>query len=113
MLDRIPFRYGEFNDMPRMIDFEFRGEWFYLSSDFDSGRDDYSEFYNVYLLPYTSHEEFDANPHYWMDLSKASYLGQISIADVGLDETLRKSIDAHNFEEWLLTHRKPPAADIG
>jgi hypothetical protein len=106
MADRIPISYGEFYDYPRMVRFEFSGEWYFLSSSFDETRDEYPEVYEVYRLPFRSEEEFKANPYYWRDLSKAVHLGQIPIAEVGLDETRRRSIDAYAFETWLSSRKK-------
>jgi hypothetical protein len=101
MEDRVPITYGEFYDYPRMIRFQFGGEWFFLSSSFDEEKDDYPGFYDVYLLPFRSEAEFQANPYYWRDLSTAVHLGQIPIEEVGLDETRRRSIDARRVEKWL------------
>ena len=101
MMERIPIEYGEFYDFPRQITFQLGGEWFFLSSAFDEERDDYPDVYEVYLLPFRSEEEFQANPYYWRDLSAAVHLGQIPISDIGLDETRRRSIDARTIEKWL------------
>jgi hypothetical protein len=106
MTDRITIQYGEFYDFPRMVRFQFRAKWFYLESRFNEEKDDYPDFYEVYLLPFTSEEEFQSNPYYWMNLSKADHLGRISIKGVGLDETRRRSIDARAFETWLLERKK-------
>jgi len=106
MADRIPISYGEFYDFPRMIDFQFGGQWFYLSSAFDEELDDYPDFYDVYLLPFHSEEEFKANPYYWKNLSNADHLGQIPIIEVGLDETRRRTIDVQVFEKWLSARKK-------
>lgn len=106
MNERIPIKYGEFYDFPRQIDFELKGECFYLCSEFDEQSDEYQEHYNVYLLPFRSREELEANECYWMDLSKAVHLGQIRIVDIGLDETRRQSIDGRHFQKWLSGHRQ-------
>jgi hypothetical protein len=105
MNSRIPITYGEFYDFPRQIRFQFGTEWFYLSSPFDEIVDDYPDYYEVYLLPYRTEEDFTANPYYWMNLSNSRHLGTIPIVEVGLDKTRRTSIDAHAFERWLKLHR--------
>ena len=104
MEDRTPIRYGEFYDYPRMIRFPFGEKWFFLSSSFDEEKDDYPDFYDVYLLPFRSEEEFQANPYYWKDLSTAVHMGRIPIAEIGLDETRRQSLDARRIEKWLSAH---------
>jgi hypothetical protein len=99
--DRLPFTYGEFYDFPRMIRFRFGTEWYFLRSEFDEENDDYTDVYDVYLLPFRSEDEIKSNPDYWMNLSNAAHLGQIPIAEVGFDETRRRSIDVRAFETWL------------
>ena len=103
MSNRLSITYGEFYDFPRMIRFQFGPSWYFLRSFFDEEQDDYSDFYDVFLLPFSSEEEFQLNQNYWMELSKATHLGRISISMIGLDETRRKSIDAQAFEKWLAT----------
>jgi hypothetical protein len=75
MTDRIPITYGEFYDFPRQIRFQFKGEWFYLSSSFEEEKDDYPDFYDVYLLPFRSEEEIKSKPYYWTELSSKDHLG--------------------------------------
>jgi hypothetical protein len=112
-VDRIPIGYGEFYDFPRQIDFQFGGEWFYLSSAFDEVKDDYPDFYDVFLLPFRSEAEFKANPYYWKDLSTAVHVGRIPIAEIGLDETRRRSIDAKLFEKWLCFQKRLGVSGVG
>ena len=69
-------------------------------------KDEYPDFYEVYILPLRSEEEFKAHPYYWMDLSNAAHLGTIFITDVGFDVTRRQSIDARLFGKWLSAQRK-------
>jgi hypothetical protein len=104
MEERIPITYGEFYDFPRMIRFQFGGEWFFLNSAFDEEKDDYPDSYDVYLLPFRTEEDLQASPYYWKDLSRAVHLGQISIEEAGLDETRRRSIDARAVEKWISAH---------
>ena len=100
-MDRLTITYGQFYDFPRMIRFRLGDEWFFLRSEFDDAEDDYRHSYEVYRLPFHSEEEIVSHPDYWMKLGDAEYLGGISIAEVGLDETRRQSIDARAFIEWL------------
>jgi hypothetical protein len=101
MMERIPIEYGEFYDLPRQITFQSGEEWFLLRSYFDEEKDEYSEVYDVYLLPFRSKDDFEAHPSFWMPLDTAVHLGQIPVAGVGLDETRRRSIDARAIETWL------------
>jgi hypothetical protein len=113
MADRIPISYGEFYDFPRMIRFQFGGEWFFLDSPFNEERDDYPDVYNVYLLPFRSEEEIKAIPFYWKDLSHAVHLGQIGVTEIGLDETRRRSLDAGVIGPWLSARKGLPRGDGG
>lgn len=100
-MNAIPISYGEFYDFPRMIRFSLGGKWYFMRSYFDDEKDEYSDSYEVYLLSFQSEEEITSNPNYWKELTKAFHLGRISIGQVGLDETRRKSIDRENIELWL------------
>src|ERR1700722_16159412 len=106
MMNAIPITYGEFYDFPRMIRFPLDGQWYFLRSHFDEEKDDYADYYDVYLLPFLSEDEFTANPNYWKELTKAFHLGQIPIAQVGLDETRRKNIDGNKMEMWLSSRKQ-------
>jgi len=106
MSERIPFTYGEFYDVPRMVRFQFDGEWYFLRSEFDEEADEYTDFYDVYRLPFRSDEEIRATPEYWMNLGDDAHLGRIPIADIGLDFRRRNSLDAGAFRRWLLARRK-------
>ena len=53
-MERIPIEYGEFYDLPRQITFQSGDEWFLLRSYFDEEKDEYSDVYDVYLLPFRS-----------------------------------------------------------
>ena len=110
-MDTIPITYGEFYDVPRMIRFQLGGQWYFLRSHFDEERDEYAGFYDVYLLPMQSEDEFKTNPNYWMELKKAFHLGQIPIGEIGLDETRRRSINADAMEKWLTARKKAIGVD--
>jgi hypothetical protein len=100
-MNRLPIAYGEFYDFPRMLRFCLGDEWFFLRSEFDDDQDEYDDSYKVYRLPFRSEEEIKSHPNYWMELSRAKYLGRIAIAEVGLDETRRHTIDAQASQDWL------------
>jgi hypothetical protein len=101
MPSRIPFSCGDFYDVPRMIQFELGGRWYFLRSYFLAERDDYDDGYEVYLLPHKTAAEIEANPIYWIELSGAVHLGRIPVADVGLDASRRQHLDGEVFERWL------------
>jgi hypothetical protein len=109
-MERIPIEYGEFYDLPRQITFQSGDEWFLLRSYFDEEKDEYSDVYDVYLLPFRSKDDFEAHPDFWMPMATAVHLGHIPVTAVGLDETRRRSIDARAIETWLSArgHSKMP-----
>lgn len=76
-----------------------------MRSHFDEEKDDYTDFYDVYLLPFHSEDELKSNPNYWRELAQTFHLGRIPIGEVGLDETRRRSIDADAMEKWLLARK--------
>jgi hypothetical protein len=102
-MNTIPITYGEFYDVPRMIRFQLGGKWYFMRSRFDEEKDDYTDFYEVYLLPFHCEDEFKSNPNYWAELHNAFRLGQIPITEVGLDASRRRSIDADLIGRWLAT----------
>jgi hypothetical protein len=104
MQNTVPITYGEFYDVPRMVSFQLNGNWFFMRSFFDEERDDYADFYDVYLLPFRCEADLRAHPDYWMELDKSIHLGRIAIAEVGLDATRRQTIDAAKIQSWLSVH---------
>jgi hypothetical protein len=109
-MNTIPITYGEFYDVPRMIQFQLGGQWYFMRSHFDEEIDGYSDYYDVYLLPFHSEAEFKANPNYWKELDRAFHLGRIPIREVGLDQTRRRSIDGAAMETWLSARKKESGA---
>lgn len=106
MRNAIPIIYGEFYDIPRMIRFQHDEQWYFLRSYFDEEKDEYTDFYDVYLLPFHSEDEFELNPNYWRELDKAFHLGRIPIGEIGLDETRRRSIDGDAMDNWLSARKE-------
>ncbi len=96
---KIPFKYGEFYDVPRQIRFTLRGRWYFMRSFFKEEKDDYSECYDLYILPFFSEEEIRANPDYWYRLEKARHLGTIPLTAISLDQTRRQSFESFAVEK--------------
>jgi hypothetical protein len=110
MTDRIPIEYGEYCDFPRQVTIQSGDRWFLLRSYFDDEQDEYSDVYEVYLLPFRSQEDFETHPDFWMPRTTAVPLGQIAVTEVGFDQTRRRSIDARAIETLLSAreHGKVP-----
>jgi hypothetical protein len=101
MENRIDFSYGEFYDVPRMLSFQYDGRWYLMRSYFDEEQDCYADVYHVYLLPFQNEEELKAHSDFWRKVSQYDHLGQIPISEVGLDPTLRRSLDGDSIQKWL------------
>lgn len=67
---RIPICNGEFYDVPRQIQVQFEGEWYFLRSYFNDEQGDYSSFYEVYHLPFRTEDELNANPQSTISISR-------------------------------------------
>ncbi|HUS18159.1 MAG TPA: hypothetical protein VMZ25_00780 [Terriglobales bacterium] len=92
MNDLIPFAYREFYDVPRLIVVRFKGKVLLLDSRFDEAADDYSDVYDVYVLPADIQIPETGS---WEHLASrtAQKLGTIKVSDVAFDETKRKRLN--------------------
>lgn len=102
----IPVAYGDFYDYPRMVEFFFDGDWYFLRSYSEEEPDEYFPYCDVYGLPFRSGEELKQNRDYWDEMKGADHLGRILIEEIGWDPTQRKSIDESTFAQWLETIRE-------
>jgi hypothetical protein len=104
MSDPAPIRYREFWDVPRVFLVAHRGRLFLFDCPFDEAAEDFPEVYRVYVLPPLGEEELAGS---WDKLSAraVSYLGEISIKQVGFDASKRQTIDTALLDE--LATRKP------
>ena len=101
MGNRLPFTYGEFYDVPRMLVFQLDDQWYLMRSFFDEDSDDYSSVYDVYLLPFRSEDELKSHSEYWRHVSQYEHLGQIAVSSIGLDNTRRSNMDEEVIRNWL------------
>lgn len=89
-----PMQYRDFNDVPRMVLFNWKGERYLLDCPFDDAKDDYPDCYGVYLL-----DRNTAAPADWTGFSlDGKVLGQVRVTDIVFDETRREFIDASFLE---------------
>ncbi len=89
---RLPIRYRDFWDVPRIFLANYRGHLFLFDCPFDEEVEDYPELYHVYVLPPLQEEELSGS---WADFAKKAihYLGDIAIDAVQFDPSKRKEID--------------------
>src|SRR5215468_840736 len=88
----VPFRYGEFYDVPRLIALLYRGKVLLLQSAFGEALDEYPEVYSVYELPESTAPLLDGS---WRFLAntESTLLGEIPVKAVTFDSTKRKTLD--------------------
>jgi len=106
MSEMTPIRYRGYWDVPRIFLTVYRGETYLFDCPFDEEVEDYPEAYHVYTMPPIKDEEVEGS---WAELPDRAlaYLGDIPIASVHFDSTLRKCVDAAIIDE--LTARKAAA----
>jgi hypothetical protein len=95
MWEKIEYR--EFWDVPRLFIVRHNEMIYLFNSKFDAERDDYPDFYKVYLL-----KESDVESKNWEEkISEGSpFLGEIQIRDIKFDVTRRKDIDGEIFSRF-------------
>jgi hypothetical protein len=98
MNDWISIVYRGFWDVPRVFLTRYRSNLLLFECLFDQTLDDYPDNYQVYVLP-DIHEE--ALPKDWTSLSSQAVqrLGEIPVASVRFDPTMRKQIQASVLDE--------------
>jgi hypothetical protein len=106
MPDRVPIRYREFWDVPRVFLVSHRGQLFLFDCPFDEAAEDFPDCYRVYVLPPVAEEDLTGS---WDKLSARaiSFLGEVPIKQVGFDPSKRQTIDTTLLDE-LLTRKTGP-----
>jgi hypothetical protein len=89
MAAKVPFINREFHDVPRMIVLRRGNLRILLEGAFDTEADEYSNTYEVFVLPNISEEDHKGS---WEALAStaASCLGEIPVNDLDLDLSRRK-----------------------
>lgn len=96
----IPIQYRDFYDIPRIFLLRHKEHLLLLDSPFDDYIDEYSSFYDVYLMPELSQEMLEGS---WARLQESAsrLLGRIPVAAVKFDITSRKTVDSSSLEALL------------
>lgn len=100
----IPFEYGDFYDVPRIVRFHFEGSWYLLRSRFDEEIDDYQAYYTLYRLPFKSESDMADQPDYWWDTDNAIHLGTIPLSNIEFDPTSRRSFCSSVVVDSIKSH---------
>ncbi len=98
MSNTVPIIYREFYDVPRVFIVKYKQHVFLFESVFDEKTDDYSEDYDVYLMPELAEEEISGS---WEKInSKATRkIGKILVSAVEFDITRRRNVKVTVLEE--------------
>lgn len=98
----VPFKYGDFYDVPRLLMFRYKDRLFLLGSYFDEEKDDYEENYMIELLAPSAQQDI-ADPS-WQHLAThagTEILGEIPVKSVVFDETKRRTLDPTFLDKFL------------
>jgi hypothetical protein len=92
MHELISFKYRDFYDVPRLIAVECQGQLILLDSPFDESKDEYSDFYTVFLLPADVRVPESGS---WEHLISEALrkLGTVRVGEMAFDSTRRKALD--------------------
>ena len=94
-----PIRYREFYDVARMFLVERAGTTYLFDGHFDVAADKYPDRYRVYRLAPAAAAEAREGGSDWTGLERAgSFIGEVLVADVPFDATLRAAIDDVVFD---------------
>ncbi len=97
----VSIQYRDFYDGPRIFLLRHDGHLLLLDSPFDDSIDEYSAFYNVYLMPELPQETLEGS---WVHLRELAscQLGCIPVAAVEFDATRRYAIDTGSLEALVM-----------
>jgi hypothetical protein len=92
--------YREFYDIPRVFLVRYKQQLFLFESLFNEQYDDYSQTYDVYLMPELTEEEIKGS---WEQINRKAIrkICEIPVNDVKFDSTLREEIHVEVLEELV------------
>lgn len=96
----VSIQYRDFYDVPRIFLLRHQEYLLLFDSAFDEDADEYSAFYEVYLLPELSQEMLIGS---WAHLKQTASrrLGRIPVAEVEFDATRRRYVDTSSLEPLI------------
>jgi hypothetical protein len=95
----VPFKYGDFYDVPRLIVFRYKGHLLLLGSYFDEKQDDYQDSYSIYLLP--SSMEATVSKSIYEGHVDAKLIGSVPVTSVVFDSTKRSALNPEFLDKYL------------
>lgn len=104
-MTRVNIRYWGMYDVPLVFVASYKGYVLLFDRPWDELMDDYSDSYNVYLLPELPNFKLEQS---WMELVSPAImrLADVPICEVQLDETRRRNIDSAILDRLLLECEK-------
>lgn len=95
----VPFKYGNFYDVPRLIVLKYKGHAIMLGSYFNENKDEYEDSYSIYLLPSSIKEEISKS--LYEGNVNAKLIGNVPIKSVVFDTTKRNALNPEFLDEYL------------
>lgn len=101
MSTKAKIRYREFYDVPRVFMVRHQGMQLLFDSRFNEATDEYSEAYEVFLLPSNISEETLSGS--WESLTDLAtkHLGTVPVSQVKFDPTMRREIDTEIIDSLM------------
>ncbi len=98
----VQFKYVDFNDVPHLVLFTYRGRLILLASYFNEEKDDYDENYSIQILPsWVEQRIAESSWRVLEDDIGAEQIGEISIKDVIFDSSKRNTLDPSFLDKYL------------
>ncbi len=95
----VPFQYGDFWDVPRLIVFRYKGYLVLLGSYFDEKQDDYQDTYSIYLLPPFMEETVSQS--IYEGHVDAKLIGSVPVRSITFDPTKRNALNPEFLDKYL------------
>lgn len=95
----VPFSYGDFWDVPRLIVLKYKGHIIMLGSYFDEKEDEYGDSYSIFLLPSSTKPEMSKS--LYEGKVDAKLIGSVPIKSVVFDATKRYELNPEFLDEYL------------
>jgi hypothetical protein len=89
----VPFVYGGFWDVPRILIFWYGENLFLLSSYFDDDLDDYDPDYSIYVMPSWVGKSYAESGWQAIDQDAGKFIGKVQVRDVIFDSTMRQKLN--------------------
>ena len=105
----VPFKYGFFHDVPRMIVLKYKQHLIMLESYFDEDKDDYHDSYSIQLLPSALEDKISESWKILFTEVGAKVLGTVPVSSVIFGSTKRKTLNPEFLEKYLDKTETPGA----